>query len=82
MADKKAWEDRAMMISLFQRLQGSIDNFKHIAKRTENFKVEVLDNPTRKAELKKLIDEDPDWDMTSIQDKYLEFKAIYDYLKQ
>lgn len=81
MADIKAWEDRATMISLFQNLKGCVDNFIIYGKETEKFKNEVLDDPVRLAEMKKLIDEDPRWTLQDIQNKYNEFKAIYDYLK-
>lgn len=81
MADEKAWADRATMISLFSNLNGCLENFKISAKEIEKFKNEVLDDPVRLAEMKKLIDEDPNWDLQKIQDKYNEFKAIYDYLK-
>ena len=80
MTTQQAWTDRMTIISLFQNLQGCIDNFKIFAKETENFKLEVLDDPVRKADMKKLIDEDPGWNMTKILNKYNEFKTIYDYL--
>lgn len=82
MTTRQAWTDRITMISLFQNLNGCLDNFKIFAKEVEKFKLEVLDDPVRKADMKKLIDEDPDWDIAKIQDKYKEFKTIYDYLTQ
>ncbi len=82
MANQQAWNDRERFIALYSSLQQSIDNF--IARFTEimEFKSEVLDNPDRKIEMKKLIDEDPDWTLIKIQNKYNEFKVIYDYLTQ
>lgn len=82
MADKQAWADRMTMKSLFQNLKNCIDNFKIFAKEAEKFKLEVLDDPVRKAEMKKLIDEDPDWTLNKILNKYNEFKTIFDYLTQ
>ena len=81
MADERAWIDRYTMISLFQNLQGCIDNFIIYAKELNKFKNEVMDDPARLAEMKKLIDEDPKWTLADIQTKYNEFKTIYDYLK-
>lgn len=81
MANETAWTDRYTMISLFQNLQGCIDNFIIYAKETNKFKNEVMDDPARLAEMKKLIDEDPKWTLADIQTKYQEFKTIYDYLK-
>ncbi|GAH48216.1 unnamed protein product [marine sediment metagenome] len=80
MADEYAWKDREMMISLFRNLQRCIDDFKKFAKEVEKFKLGVLDHPARLAELKKLIDEDPNWTLDDIRAKYDEFKAVYDYL--
>jgi len=80
MADIFAWKDRDLMISLFRNLQQCIDDFIKYAERIHKFKMGVLDNSTRLAELKKLIDEDPNWTLASIQAKYDEFKIIYDYL--
>lgn len=81
MADEQAWTDRYTMISLFQNLNGCIANFIIFAKELNKFKNEVMDDPDRLAEMKKLIDEDPKWTLADIQTKYSEFKTIYDYLK-
>ena len=80
MADQYAWRDRDLMISLFKNLQRCLDDFNAFAKEIHKFKMGVLDNPARLAELKKLIDEDDNWTLDSIQAKYEEFKTIYDYL--
>lgn len=80
MADEQAWRDRDMMISLFRSLQRCIDDFIKYAQETQQFKLAVLDNPGRLAELEKIIDEDPNWTLASIQAKYNEFKAVYDFL--
>ena len=82
MADKQAWNDRSRLLSMFQGLQQCLDNFKIFAKELNTFKNEVLDDVERKNELMKLIDEDPDWDLSIILNKYNEFKVIYDYLTQ
>lgn len=82
MATQTAWKDRKTMISLFQNLQGCLSNFKIFAKEAEKFKLEVLDDPERLTDMKKLIDEDPDWTLQDIQNKYNEFKTIYDYLQE
>lgn len=80
MADKYAWEDREMIINLFKNLQQSLESFKESAEKMQKFKLGVLDHPGRLVELKKLIDEDPNWTIADIQTKYDEFKTIYDYL--
>lgn len=80
MADKSAWNSWKQMNEFFKNLQKCIDDFKALAERLEVFKMGVMDNPVRLAELKKIIDEDPNWTIESIQAKYNEIKAIYDYL--
>lgn len=82
MADLQAWNDRRTIISLFQGLQNSLDNYIIFAKELNKFKNDVLDDTERKTEMKKLIDEDPDWTLTKILNKYNEFKDIFDYLTQ
>lgn len=81
MANRTAWNDRSRLLSMFQGLQGCLDNYIIFAKELNTFKNEVLDDATRKKEMKKLIDEDPDWDLSKILNKYNEFKVIYDYLE-
>ena len=80
MALKQAWDDRKIMIILFHNLQSSLKDFKDYAEELNKFKIDILDDPTRKKEMKKLIDEDPDWDLSKILNKYNQFKKIYDYL--
>ena len=86
MADEFAWQDRDRMLNLFSKLQRSIDDFKEYSKQAHKFKMGVLDHPGRLAELKKIIDIDPNWTLTdepgqtSIQAEYNKFKEIYDYL--
>lgn len=82
MADIQAWEDRKTIIILFHNLQSSLKEFKDYAEQAGKFKLEVLDNSERLAEMKKLIDEDPNWTLQDIQNKYNEYKTIYDYLTQ
>ena len=81
MADQQAWEDRKKFIDFFQRLQHHIEIFKKRFAEIEQFKIDVLDDPARKAEMKKLIDEDPDWTLTKIKDKYDELKSIRNFLE-
>ncbi len=82
MAKLEAWEDREKILKLFFSLQSSLDNFEDRFAEVMEFKTSVLDKSARKNEMKKLIDEDPDWDLSKILNKYNEFKVIYDYLKE
>ena len=80
MANLQAWQDRKTMIILFHNLQSSLKDFKDYAKDAEKFKNDVMDDPVRLAEMKKLIDEDPLWSIQDIQTKDQEFKTRYNYL--
>lgn len=82
MATLQAWKDRDIMINLFANLGSYIENFILYVEKMEKFKLEVLDDIERLAEMKKLIDEDPKWTLADIQTKYNEFKTIYDYLNE
>ena len=81
MATQQAWDDRKKIVDLFQRLQHHVEIFKKRFEEIEKFKTDVLDDPARKAEMKKLIDEDPDWTLTKIKDKYDELKSIRNFLE-
>lgn len=81
MATKQAWLDRNNLLELCRKLQTYLRGYKGIFEEFESSKEEILDDVTRKVDLKRLIDEDPDWTMKDIQDKYQGFKEIYEYLK-
>lgn len=68
------------LLSSKQNLNNCLDNYKIFFEGFRRFKQEVMDNPTRKAKLKKLIDEMDGWDMVRITAIYNEHKTIYDYL--
>ena len=80
MANQQAWDDRQEFLRLFERLRSHLDIFKGVFKEIEKLKTDVLDDTQRKAEMKKLMAEDPHWKLPKIQAKYAEFKVIYDYL--
>lgn len=80
MANEQAWIDMRTLISMDTNLNQQVANFKIFFEELKAFKEEVLDDPERKAELKKLIDEHPNWTMAKINNKYQEHKTIYDYL--
>lgn len=82
MATEQAWIDMRMLISMDTNLEQQIANYKIFFEEFKKFKVEVMDDPERKAEMKKLIDEKPSWSMNKIMTKYTAHKAIYDYLTE
>ncbi len=71
-----------MLISMDTNLEQQIANYKIFFEELKKFKEEVIDDPERKAELKILIDEKPNWSMNKITTKYTAHKAIYDFLTE
>ena len=82
MANKIAWTDRGTLISLNQNLNQCLENYKIFFKELERFKEEVIDDPERIDELKKLINEMEDWSVSKINNKYSAHKTIYEYLME
>lgn len=80
MANDTAWGDRSTLLSLNQNLNQCLANYKIFFEELQKFKEEVMDNPARKDELKKLINEMEDWSVAKINNKYQEFKTIYEHL--
>lgn len=81
MADDRAWADKGTLLSLHQNLRGCLNNYKIFFEELKKFKQEVIDDPARKAEFMKLINELDGWDIDKITNKYLEHKTIYEYLE-
>lgn len=82
MATHEDWEDRDRLIRLLKLADLRLNEFFNLAKQLAIFKAHVLDDTTRSTELKKIIDEDPDWSITKIKAKCAEIKTIHDYLSQ
>jgi len=80
MADEYAWRDRDTIYKIAEGFQRCLDDFMMLAEKTEKFKLGVLEHPARLAELKKIIDEDPNWTIQLIRDKYNEIKTVYNFI--
>lgn len=80
MADETAWRDRDMIINIAEGFKKCFDDFTTLFQEVEKFKFEVLDNPARTTELKKILAEDPNWTVADIQTKCDEIRTIYDFL--
>lgn len=80
MASDEAWKDMSTLFSLDRNLNQCLANYKIFFEELKRFKEDVMDDPERKAELKKLIDEHLAWTMNKITTKYSAHKTIYEYL--
>lgn len=81
MATKESWANRAKLLAVLNSMDTYIQSIKTMFESLRQMKEEILDDPAKRADLKKIIDIDPDWTIESLQAKYIAFKAIYDWLR-
>lgn len=65
-ANKQGWEDFSSVVGLVSQLRGDIKKLGQNIGRLKAMKAEIMDDPVRKAELKKIIDQHPDFTITSL----------------
>jgi len=81
MANAQSWQDRDKILSILNSMDIYLKSLKTTFESLKAMKIEILDNAERATEMKKIIDIDPIWTMSGLADKYLFYKAIYDWLK-
>jgi hypothetical protein len=81
MANAQSWQDRDKILAILNSMDIYLKSYKTTFESLKAMKIEVLDNPERYAELRKIILEDPIYTMQGLADKYLFYKEIYDWLK-
>ena len=80
-ATKQAFEDFARIIGGGNRI---FDDIKAIGRAIDEFtliKQEIIDNPDRKAEVKKIIDLHPDYSITNVTNGYTKLMAFRSWLE-
>ena len=82
MATQESWQARNEIKDLFQQLPNAIENYKRFFERLQEIKIAILNDTTKKADLKLIIDQETNLTMTQITTRYTAFKAIYDWLKE
>jgi len=80
MANEKAWEDRDAIINIDEGWKKCFYDITALFQEAEKVKFEVLDDSTRVAELKKIIDEDPRFTISALQVLHTEIKSVYDFM--
>ena len=80
MANSVAWKNFEEIKQIFNRVAWLINEAKIVAQEFERIKKEVLDDPESRAELKKILDQHPNWGVEYLVEQYQRYKSLYDYL--
>lgn len=80
MANETGWNDFKAIMEIINKTKHDIERIGNDFKRLKELKDEILDDPTRKAEAKKVSDVLPDFSMAGLSDDYIKIKALYDHL--
>lgn len=80
MATQESWQTRDSVILLLRRLQDIANYHKTTFAALDAIKVSVLDDPTKKADLKTILDLDPTYPLTFFLSTYAKAKANNDAL--
>lgn len=80
MANETGWHDFKAIVEIINKTKHDIERIGNDFKRLKALKNEILDDPTRKAETKKVADVHPDFSITGIAADYAKIKALNDHL--
>ena len=80
MANEQGWRDFGQIISIMDRVKGDALEINNAINRLKHDKQEILDDATRKAEVKKIIDIHPLYTITSLTDDYQKMVALQTFL--
>lgn len=78
--NQQGWKDFDAFVGLIGSTDSAIQNLFSNIVSLGNKKVEIMDNPARKAEIKKIIDLHPDYDLDDITAKLTKLEALKNYL--
>lgn len=81
-ADKQGWKDFYDIINQISGIKQVIRSFHAQIETLKGLKEEILDNPQRKAELKKIIDIYPGYTIASLSAEYTKLIALKTWLEQ
>jgi len=81
MANKQGWEDFRRITELIENIEGAVKSILGFAGKLEYYKTEILDDVSRKDEIKKIIDIHPDWTLTQITNCYTKIMALKTYVE-
>ena len=80
MATQESWQTRDSVILLLRRLQDIVNYYRATFAALDAIKVTVFDNPTKKADLKSILDLDASFPVTLAISEYVKAKTNNDAL--
>ena len=81
-ADKQGWKDFDDIVNQISGIKQVIKNINTQIETLKGLKEEILDDPQRKAELKKIIDIYPDYTIATLTAEYNKLMALKTWLEQ
>lgn len=80
-ANKQAWDDFSSVVGTVERTKSDVKEVGRNIGRLKEMKTEVMDNTSRKAELKKIIDQHPDFTIQSLGADFTKLIALHTWLE-
>ena len=80
MANEQGWRDFRQITSIIDRVKSNVLEINNAIDRLKHDKQEILDDATRKAEVKKIIDIHPLYTIASLTDDYQKMVALQTFL--
>jgi hypothetical protein len=81
-ATTESWEMRNKIIETLFFLDHYLDHYKRKFAELEAIKVAMLDNPSKKADIKKLFDQDTEMSMADLVDAYQRAKVNNEWIEE
>ena len=80
-ANKQAWRDFFVMTGSIEKVASDIQQLYNLMIHIESEKVNIVDNPQRLAELKKILDQHPDYSVQWMQTRLNKLKTLRQWLE-
>ncbi len=80
-ANKQAWDDFSSVVGTVERTKSDVKEAGRNIERLKEMKIEIMDKATRKAELKKIIDQHPDFTIQSLGADLTKLIALHAWLE-
>jgi len=80
MANQQAWDDKKTIINIDEGFKKCFYDITALFQEAQKLKSEVLDNPARVAELKKILVVWEIWKIPTLQALYAKIKSMHDFV--
>ena len=81
MANEQAWKDYGKIVSMLIQSEYEVKEVARCIERLKGDKVEIFDNPVRKAEFKKVVDVHYDHTITNLTTRFTKLKDLLTHLE-